>query len=118
MNLADRIIDEITKPGQFLDMGTWYKRTACGTVACLAGWACLLRRPRLLQHHPKLHQIDAYSLEDAATEIFYDEFGAIPDFHGTAPEAIVWLLEHASEKDLIENLKAAYGIERHGSEVI
>lgn len=41
--LGRKVLRQVTEHREQFDMGTWgYKDRACGTTACLAGWAMLL----------------------------------------------------------------------------
>lgn len=44
--LAYAVLDQIDAHPEQWNQGVWVGRAACGTVACLAGWACLLAGDR------------------------------------------------------------------------
>lgn len=41
-DLAYRVLDHIDEHPEQWDQGRWIGKAECGTVACFAGWACLL----------------------------------------------------------------------------
>lgn len=40
--LLRKVLDHIDKFPEQWDQGWWGRKSACGTVCCLAGWACIL----------------------------------------------------------------------------
>jgi len=70
-------------PVEKLNMATWH--SDCGTVHCLAGWACHLANNEELE--------EKYTTKTLGALIFKKSCGEIPDFYSTDEEALKWLRE-------------------------
>jgi hypothetical protein len=66
---VDTVIDSIV--AERLDMTTWARRTSCGTVMCLAGWAAVHAGdpPRFLEGATHtMYTLSGYPVETVARE--------------------------------------------------
>jgi len=68
-------------PVEKLNMDSWHSE--CGTVHCLAGWACHLANDKELEKK--------YTTKTLGALIFQKSCGEIPNFYSSDEEALRWL---------------------------